>query len=384
MDPELDRPARLSAVERHRQDCLVCGRPVGLCVCDAVQVVDHAVPVTIVQHPRERGHAFGTARLARRALRHVDVVIAWPGPDGLRVDLTLPPGAALLYPSERSTLLAPGPTRLVVLDGTWALVRQLLRDNPALAALPHVRLAPDRPGNYRIRREPAAHCLSTVESIVAALRVLEPDNHALDGALAGFDKLIDRQLDHLATIEPSRVKRRTQRHEGLLPELARRRESVVVVYAEVLHGGEPTLLQWAARRLTGETCEWFVRPPEPPRPEVLARMGLTDDRITGTLAEGLARWQAFSRPDDVLVAWSDLTLGLFTKTTGLSPRAVDLKATWCNRHRGPTGTLPELMARVGLSPVPVPLTGRAAGRVGNATAVLEHLLCRHPVEPGPA
>ncbi len=376
--PPSDPVPGLAPTVAAREECHVCRRPVGLCVCDAITAVEHAVPVTIVQHPRERGHAFGTARLARRALRHVDVQVAWPTPDGLRVALDLPPGAALLYPSAQATLLEPGPTRLVVLDGTWALVRQLLRDNPALAALPHVRLAPQQPGNYRIRREPAAHCLSTVESIVAALRVLEPGNEALAGALTGFDTLIDRQLSHLATLDGrGRLRRRSTGREGNLQLLARQRDHVVVVYAEVLHGSAPHLLHWGARRLTGETCEFFVRPAVVPRPELLARMGLPPE-LDGTLAEGLARWAAFSRPDDVVVAWSDQALGLFAQTTGLSPRTVDLKSTWCNRHRETSGTLPELITRLGLTPPVVALSGRAGARVGNATAVLEHLLAGVP------
>jgi len=39
--------------------------------------------------------------------------------------------------------------------------------------LSHYRLAPAQPGRYRIRREPQLDYLSTIEAIVAALRILD-------------------------------------------------------------------------------------------------------------------------------------------------------------------------------------------------------------------
>ena len=111
------------------------------------------------------------------------------------------PGAALLFPGPSAIDLAElppdqRPDPLVVVDGTWPNARRIVRLNPWLSELPRVALSPSAPGNYRIRqaRRPEVQ-LSTVEAIVAALRLLEPDNEEPLQLLQAFDTMIDRQIE---------------------------------------------------------------------------------------------------------------------------------------------------------------------------------------------
>lgn len=162
-------------------------------------MVDNVTRVLIVQHPRERRHPFGTARLARLGLRNMELRVAFAGygpivsPDE---DLS---NAALLYPGPPAAVLGPGgptPTTLVVADGTWNTASKLLRDHAWLEALPRVALEPKRPGNYRIRRAPdPSRQLSTIEAITLALQAIEPQTDGLDGLLEAFDSMIDRQIE---------------------------------------------------------------------------------------------------------------------------------------------------------------------------------------------
>ena len=78
------------------------------------------------------------------------------------------------------------PRQLVIIDGTWHHAKTIVRDMPALHYVPRYRIAPDEPSRYRIRREPSAMFLSTVEATVAALRVLEPQTRGLDQQLGAF------------------------------------------------------------------------------------------------------------------------------------------------------------------------------------------------------
>ncbi|MCA9709388.1 MAG: DTW domain-containing protein [Myxococcales bacterium] len=182
-----------------RPTCYRCLRPQRCCVCGSIQPVDHRTPVVVVQHPRERRHPFGTVRLARLGLRRVRVHVASRGADGLtRCPPCAPAGAVLLYPTPDALpidALPRPPAALVVVDGTWSTAHKLVRDNPWLAALPTVRLAPPRPGRYRIRRAPRpAVQLSTIEAIALALIALEPDNERLTALLAAFDDMVEHQL----------------------------------------------------------------------------------------------------------------------------------------------------------------------------------------------
>jgi hypothetical protein len=168
------------------------------CICGDVVAVGNRTPVVIVQHPRERRHPFGTVRIARLGLRRVDVHVASSTlADCVVCPPCAPPGAALLFPAPDATPLDANahPSALVVVDGTWPTARRLVRDNAWLQQLPRVRLSPSRPGRYRIRRAPRpGFQLSTIEAVVEALRILEPDTHGLDGLLTAFDCMIDRQI----------------------------------------------------------------------------------------------------------------------------------------------------------------------------------------------
>ena len=175
--------------------CYRCRRPSDHCWCRLCRPITTRTEIVIVQHGREAGHPFNSARILAATLTRLRLITAWgavPRPPELAT------GTALLYPGPDAVPLDAcdhPPERLVIIDGTWSHARIILRHNPWLAALPRVGLAPTRPSNYRIRLEPKPECLSSVEATVAALRLLEPDTADLDHPLEVFNHMIDRQID---------------------------------------------------------------------------------------------------------------------------------------------------------------------------------------------
>ena len=192
-------PGEVSEVRPVRLRCWTCYKPQTLCLCDRVPRVRNRTRITLLQHPRERFHAIGTARLARLGLTnlHFEIPRA-PVTRSLAISLDLPPQTGLLFPGPEAQDLgaltaAERPRGLVVLDGTWGQAGKLYRANPSLERLPRYALTPARPSRYRIRRAPRAHFISTIEAIVEALRILEPETSGLDGLLLAFDQMIDEQ-----------------------------------------------------------------------------------------------------------------------------------------------------------------------------------------------
>ncbi len=356
--------------------CPRCTRPAADCVCALLRPIESRVGVTIVQHPGERNHAFNTARLLERALAGAQRVVAWPGPDGrMTAAPALPPRTALLYPSEHAGALGPDAPidHLVVLDGTWSQVRRLLRDNPWLLELPTVRLDPAEPSRYRIREEPALHCLSTIESTAMALQALEPHNRELDRLLDGFLAMVDHHLAH----QRAPATRHKQRNTTLLDLLAQR-DRALVVYAESIglhaRGEAPELLHWTAVRVSdGALFDGLLAPPAGANPCVLDEMGLSDAEPEPRDAF-LARWAAFVRHGDVAFAWSPHTRHL-CPTPGMAVHGLKSVA----------------MQRLGVSPgrladtqraEPLPLRGRASHRLAHARALVDVLLAsRDPAPP---
>jgi DTW domain-containing protein len=372
-----------------RAVCYRCRKPQTLCICASVPSVDNRTGVYVLQHPRERNHSIGTARFAQLGLRNVRVEIAWNAGD---VEATrpawLPEGAALLYPRPdaldlRDLPAAQHPKHLVVLDGTWHTARTLYRDKQWLHALPHVRFTPDAPSRYRLRKEPAADYVSTIEAIVEALRFIEPETAGLDALLGAFDAMIDAQLEHVGK-RAGRPKnsKRPLAHRKLPRALTDALDQLVVVYVETLRQRDDLpreLVQVAAVSLaTGELFERMVQPTQgAPTPESLCYMRLAPSDFDAGIPAATLRQelQAFlSRCGKTqLAAWNQSTLDLVARALGAPASKISLKSAYRGLHGCGEHGLDEVMVKEGLDPAPLPLRGRAAIRLARAAAVARHL-----------
>ena len=374
----------------HRQICYECHKPLGLCVCKTMPRVDNRTGVIVLQHPRERLHPIGTARFARLGLAHSRVEVAWNAGDREATRPSwVPEGAALLYPGAGARDLkdiAPSerPRDLVVIDGTWHTARTLFRDKAWLHRLPRVRLSPDEPSRYRIRREPTLDSLSTIEAVVLALRILEPETRGLDDLLRAFDAMIDAQLAFIREKPgaPRERERRPAARRRLPRAVVEHFDRLVVVYVESARPdprGPRAVTQFAAHSLsTGESFERLLVPSFGlPSTAHLAHMSLTAqdfdvavdrERFRRDVAEFLARQE---RP--LLAAWNQSTLDLLAEESIASASRVSLKSAYRNLRGGGSGSLDEVVERERLDPAPLRFHGRAALRCARAVAIAHRL-----------
>jgi DTW domain-containing protein YfiP len=226
--------------------------------------------VVVLQHPREAGVPIGTVRLLALGLdgveRHVGVTFDDEHPARRAIaEASDPP--ILLFPGPDARDLAreppPSPVTLVVIDGTWWQAQKLLKQNPFLATLPRYSLAPDAPSRYRIRKEPALHCVSTIEAIVQALSVLE--GRADFAPLLGpFDALVEHQLAFAreTAARRQRLRPKANRPPRFATLLRERAADFVVGYGEANAwprgtplGATPELVHWAAERPASACAE---------------------------------------------------------------------------------------------------------------------------------
>ena len=171
-----------------------------MCYCHALPRLDTATRVVILQHPRERDMPIGTARMASLCLPRAElrVGVRWTGEllAGAIDDPARPP--ILLYPGPgaRDILRDPprGPVTLVVVDGTWSQARTVVRYNPVLQGLPRYAFATPEPSHYRIRREPRAEYVSTIEALMHVLGALEGDPARFRSLLDPLRAMVDAQL----------------------------------------------------------------------------------------------------------------------------------------------------------------------------------------------
>ena len=265
-----------------RPVCARCRRPSAVCYCAHLLALPTRTRVVFLQHPREAKVPVGTARMSHLMLGNSELHQGVHFASHPRVqELAEDPRAALLFPGpdaqDPAALPAGALQTLVVIDGTWAQARKVLRENPILQRLRRIGLSPTQPGNYRIRREPAADCLATVEAVAQALGALEGDPARFAGMLTAFTFMVDQQIERAAArTEPKRHRQWSERQLQSAARLRRQLAQAVVVCGEVnAHArgrlpGRPELLHLCALRVTtGERFEALAAPRRPlarPRP----------------------------------------------------------------------------------------------------------------------
>ncbi|KAJ7960754.1 DTW domain protein [Quillaja saponaria] len=115
-------------------------------------------------------------------------------------ELEVPPGSVLLFPSDKAidvnTFEAIGfkVKHLIVLDGTWAKAKRIYSESPWLEILPHLKLEMNKMSLYsEVRQQPKAGYLSTIESIVYALKAIGENHKGLDNLLDAFESMVGDQ-----------------------------------------------------------------------------------------------------------------------------------------------------------------------------------------------
>ncbi|MCC6214219.1 MAG: DTW domain-containing protein [Polyangiaceae bacterium] len=375
-----------------RTFCWRCAKPGDACVCASVPRVENRTEVVVLQHPRERFHPIGTVRFVELGLARARVEVARAG-GFTRRPPWIGPRAALLYPAPGAVELAQlspaaRPDQLVVLDGTWHHAKTLHRDLAWLRELPALRLAPTTPSRYRLRREPTPEAISTVEAVVEALRLLEPETGGTEQLLGAFDRMIDQQIEHVRRggggrrVERSRPRPWRSYPRGLVEEW----DALVIVYAEGLRGvrAGARAARWpvhvvAHRPATGATFESLVRVPgdclEGPALRH-ARLAPEEVALAPDAVAAVAAFERFLPSGAVVAAWNATTLDLVLPGGRERRGVLVLKSAYGSATAQAAGVLEEATAALGLIPPELPVRGRARERLAAAVAMAAWLRAR--------
>ena len=387
------RHAALEAFEP-RAVCPRCTRPSRVCWCAHLPSIVPETRVLLLQHPREEDVAIGTARMASLCLEGAELVVGVDLEDDPRVraaldDATRTP--VLLWPGGEAvdiTVDPPrGPTTLVVVDGTWSLARKLVRRNPRIAALPRYALGMGAPSEYRIRREPAEGCVSTIEAIARALGAIERDPERFRPMLAPFRAMVDMQIDHEQRLQGGRVRARAAgpkpKRPRPVPCALAEPSRVVVIGAEgnawpYDQADRPAdaIVHLVAARLDGTgSLDVLVSPGDALSPTTPTHARL--DAAAILAAPGPAAmadaWHHFLRDDDVVLAWGPYAFDLVERAGGRLPaERIDLRVATSDFLGKRPGAVDTCCASLGLTAEVLGI-GRAGARLGATVAIARHL-----------
>jgi DTW domain-containing protein YfiP len=362
-----------------------------VCLCAHFAPLETRTRVVILQHPREAVVPIGTARLAELGLKNAERHVGVDFAANARVrsapsDPAAPP--VLLYPGPDARDLSreppAGPVTLVALDGTWWQAQKLFKKNPELARLPRYALRPRSPSRYRLRREPAAHCLSTIEALALALAELEGKSAGVERLLAPFDALVEQQLEYARKPAGRRHQPRPRAPRRIPSVLCERPGDVVVGYGEANAwpretplGAEPELVHFAAERvLTGERFEAFIAPRRPFAPMFTYHTHIPRELVLGgeSWPSFCERWARFVEPGDVLCGWGYYASELLRVEGASVPERLDLRQAAQRYFQTKIGTVEQCAARFD-EPLPAAwVAGRTGARLAALSAVARGLM----------
>src|SRR3954447_15202686 len=219
-------------------DCPDCLKPLPLCICDAITPIENRISLLILQHPQEQDRALGTARIAALQFKNavLKIGLSWPSlSKALGRPIADPSRWAVLYlgsarvsdldsnrdivainrkgeieDDQRGILKAI--EGVVVLDGTWSQAKALWWRNAWMLKCQRVILGPARHSRYgKLRREPRADGLSTIEAAGMLLSALEKRPEISETLDATFERMLAKYREAQLSLPELAPKARPKR-----------------------------------------------------------------------------------------------------------------------------------------------------------------------------
>jgi DTW domain-containing protein YfiP len=217
--------------KKFRTLCLDCRQPDFNCYCRHIQSFDPAIKFAILMHPIEARRRIATGRMSHLCLKGSELIIGHDYSMDEQVNQLLDNPEfhpVILYPGrssvnithlpieERAEIFPDGKKPLIfVVDGTWNTAKKMVRLSQNLNRLPQICFSPPGVSTFRVRKQPAPGCYSTIEAIHHTIELLgESQGFDLrtrehDKLIYAFDKLVEQQLEY--------VKRSVSRHRPRYP-----------------------------------------------------------------------------------------------------------------------------------------------------------------------
>jgi DTW domain-containing protein YfiP len=196
----------------HREECYTCRRVKAHCLCAIIKPFATRLRFVILMHDDEaKLQRTGTGRLAKLCLKNAELIVGTDFTRNAQVNALLKNPSCqpfLLYPGPKAVnfqtldkaALPPGRTPLIfVIDGTWRSSRSILYKSPNISALPRLSLAGSYVSQFKFKKQPKAHCVSTIEAIYYLCREAEAAGREdcraqKEVLLTVFNKMVETQL----------------------------------------------------------------------------------------------------------------------------------------------------------------------------------------------
>lgn len=199
-------------------------------MCKHFEDIDTKTKFVILMHPKEfKKVKNNTGFFTHRTLQNSELFIGIDFSNHKRInEIIATHESYILFPSEHALNLSESqpkvlqkPLAIFLIDSTWACARKMFTSSKNLQELHHMSFTTTKASQYEIKLQPESNYLSTMESTLVVLellngwRVEEIEKSKLEGFLRPFHKMISYQKDLIANplSHAVRFKKRTNREK---------------------------------------------------------------------------------------------------------------------------------------------------------------------------
>ena len=191
-----------------REKCYKCYRPKSSCMCEYINAVDTDTKFVILMHPKEfKKVKNNTGFFTHLTLSNSEVFIGIDFTNHKRInEIINTHDSYILFPSKDALNLSQtNPKRsdkslaIFLIDSTWGCTKKIFTLSQNLNRLKHMSFTTEKTSKYDIKTQPNEAYLSTIESSLVVLELLNKHKienvkkEELDGFLNPFFKMIEYQ-----------------------------------------------------------------------------------------------------------------------------------------------------------------------------------------------
>jgi len=204
--------AKTQEIDDIREKCYECYRPKKSCMCEYIQKIETNTRFIIIMHPKEfKKTKNNTGRFTHLSLPNSKIYIGIDFNNDVEINSIINDknnSCYVLYPGDDSIKLNHQTIQketkqnvIFIIDSTWPCSNKILAVSKNIRALPKVSFVHDKSSAYKIKTQPNEYCLSTIESTLCILELLNKHNienisqSAFDNFLTPFHKMVEYQID---------------------------------------------------------------------------------------------------------------------------------------------------------------------------------------------
>jgi len=196
-----------------REKCYKCYRPMSSCMCGHFEHINTQTKFVVLMHPKEfKKVKNNTGHFTHQSLNNSELFIGIDFTCNRRInEIIATHESYILFPSQDALNLSQTkpkssekPLAIFLIDSTWACTKKMFTQSQNLQKLKHMSFTTTKISQYQIKIQPDENYLSTMESTLVVLELLQKweieafEQKALEGFLSPFYAMIAYQQELIA------------------------------------------------------------------------------------------------------------------------------------------------------------------------------------------